>query len=87
MVNFHHGVFLFYGLRINKFSTNAIKVRTISIINVAVYPPVASRTLFDAVAIKEPAITVNVIRAILLEKCFIPKNDEVNAAVIVGHEP
>ena len=51
------------------------------------YPPVTSITLFDAVAINEPIITVKVINAILFEKCFIPKNEEVNAAVIVGHEP
>ena len=69
------------------FSTKDIRVRTISITNAPVYPPVISRTLFDKVAIREPAITVNVIRAILFEKCFIPKNEEVNAAVIVGHEP
>ena len=55
--------------------------------NAPVYPPVISRTLFDAVAIKEPTITVKVITAILSEKCFIPKKDEVKAAVIVGQEP
>ena len=66
---------------------SATKVRDKSIIKVAVYPPVASRTLFDAVAIKEPIITVKVITAILLGKFFIPKNEEVNAAVIVGQAP
>ena len=69
------------------FSTNATKVRTSNITNVAVYPPVTSRTLLAAVATNEPIITVNVISAILFEKCFIPKKDPVNAAVIVGHEP
>ena len=68
-------------------SASATKVKIRSIINAPVYPPVISSTLFDAVAIKDPTITVNVIRAILLEKCFIPKKDEVNAAVIVGQEP
>ena len=68
-------------------STNATKVSDKSIANVAVYPPVASNTLFDAVAIREPTITVKVISAMLFEKFFIPKNEEVNAAVIVGHEP
>ena len=58
-----------------------------SITNAAAYPPVASKTLLDAVATKEPAMEVNVISAILFEKCFIPKNDDLNAAVIVGHEP
>ena len=55
--------------------------------NVAVYPPVASKTLFDTVAMREPPITVKVIRAILVEKYFIPKKEEVNAAVMVGQEP
>ena len=54
---------------------------------VAGYPPVSSKTLVDAVAISEPPITVKVISAILVEKFFIPKNDDVNAAVIVGHAP
>jgi hypothetical protein len=62
-------------------------VRDNNITNEALYPPVASRILFEAVAIKDPIITVNVIRAILLGKCFIPKNDEVNAAVMVGQDP
>lgn len=71
----------------NILSTNATKVRDNSIMNVAVYPPVASRTLFDAVATNEPTITVKVISAILLEKFFMPKKDDVNAAVIVGQAP
>ena len=75
------------GLRIKIFSTSATNVKPSNIINVALYPPVASRTLFDAVAIKEPIITVKVIIATLFEKCFIPKNEEVNAVIIVGHEP
>ena len=69
------------------FKINATNVSESSIINVAEYPPVASITLFDAVATNDPTITVNVIIAILLGKFFIPKNDEVNAAVIVGQEP
>ena len=56
-------------------------------VNVALYPPVTSRILFDTVAIREPPITVNVISAILVDKYFIPKNDEVKAAVMVGQEP
>ena len=71
----------------NIFSTRATNVRAKSIINVAVYPPVASSTLFDAVATNEPTITVKVISAILPEKYFMPKNDDVNAAVIVGQAP
>ena len=43
-------------------------------------PPVISSTLLDTVAIKEPAITVNVISAIFVEKYFIPKKEEVKAA-------
>ena len=43
--------------------------------------------MFDAVATNEPTITVKVISAILFEKCFMPKNDEVNAEVIVGQAP
>ena len=69
------------------FKTSATKVKASNIAKVAVYPPVASRILFDAVAMKEPAITVKVIRAILVEKYFIPKKDEVKAAVIVGQAP
>ena len=55
--------------------------------NVVVYPPVNSSILFDRVAMREPPITVKVISAILVEKYFIPKKDEVNAAVIVGQAP
>lgn len=66
---------------------SATKVNASSIIKVAVYPPVISKTLFDAVATNEPIITVKVINAILFEKCFIPKKDEVKAAVIVGQAP
>ena len=62
-------------------------MRVRSIIKVAVYPPVNSSTLFERVAIREPTITVKVISAILFEKFFIPKKDEVNAAVMVGQEP
>ena len=86
-VPFLYGLFFDYGLRIKTLSANATKVRANSIIKAEVYWPVASSTLFDAVATKEPTITVKVIRAILFEKYFIPKNDDVNAAVIVGHEP
>ena len=70
-----------------RLSTNATNVNDNSIIKVAVYPPLKSNTLFEAVATNEPTITVKVISAILLEKCFIPKNDDVNAAVIVGQAP
>ena len=69
------------------FSIKATNVRHSSIKNADVYPPVTSKTLFDAVAINEPTITVKVIRAIFFEKCFNPKKVEVNAAVIVGQEP
>ena len=79
--------FLYYGLRMNRLITNAINVRANSMIKGTVYPPVASSTLLAAVATKEPTITVKVIRAILLEKCFIPKKDDVKAEVIVGHAP
>ena len=72
---------------IKKLRTKATKVNARSITNVAEYVPVSSNTLFDAVAIKEPIITVKVIIAMLFEKCFMPKYEEVNAAVIVGHEP
>ena len=75
------------GLRIKIFSRSEINVSAKSITKACVYPPVASKTLLEAVATNEPTITVKVISAILLEKCFIPKNDDVNAAVIVGHEP
>ena len=80
-------VLVYHGLRINKFKTNATKLKANSIINVAVYPPVTSRILFDAVAMNEPPMEVKVIRAILVEKYFIPKKEEVNAAVMVGHAP
>ena len=66
---------------------SATTVKAKSITKVALYPPVASRTLLETVAINEPPITVKVISAILEEKCFIPKNDDVNAAVIVGQAP
>ena len=55
--------------------------------NVVVYPPVTSKILFDTVAIREPHMTVKVIRAMLVEKYFMPKKDEVKAAVIVGQAP
>ena len=69
------------------FKSNAAKVSISSIMNVAVYPPVSSSTLLDAVAMREPPMTVKVIRAILVEKYFIPKKEEVKAAVIVGQAP
>ena len=56
-------------------------------IKVAVYPPVISKILLDTVAISEPPITVKVIIAMLVGKYFIPKKDDVKAAVIVGHAP
>ena len=74
-------------MRINRFSPSAANESARSIMKVALYPPVASRTLFDTVAISEPPITVKVMSAILVEKYFIPKKEEVNAAVIVGQEP
>ena len=43
--------------------------------------------MFDAVAIKEPAITVKVISAMFVEKYFMPKKEEVKAAVMVGQAP
>ena len=58
-----------------------------SITNTAVYPPVASSTLLDKVAINDATITLKVINAMLLEKCFMPKNASVNAAVIVEQVP
>lgn len=70
-----------------RFNTSAIEVKDSNMINVDVYPPVISKILFEAVAINEPTMTVKVISAILVEKYFIPKNDEVNAAVIVGQAP
>lgn len=69
------------------FKINATDVRKSNIINVAVYPPVTSKILFDKVAINEPTMTVKVIRAMLVEKYFIPKKDEVKAAVMVGQAP
>ena len=76
-----------HGFRIKKFKTNATAVKDNSIANVAVYPPVASKILLDAVAMREPPMTVKVMNAMLLEKCFMPKKDEVNAAVMVGQAP
>jgi hypothetical protein len=76
-----------YGLRINALSISATKVNANSITNGAAYPPVASRTLLEAAATNEPAIDVNVIRAMLPEKFFMPKKDDVNAVVIVGQDP
>ena len=78
---------LFYGFRIKRFNISATKVSIRSMKKVAIYPPVTSNTRLEAVAINEPTITVKVISAILLEKCFIPKKEEVNAAVMVGHAP
>ena len=74
-------------MRINIFKINATKVKDNNIAKVAVYPPVISRILFEAVAMKEPAITVKVIRAMLVEKYFMPKKDDVKAAVMVGQAP
>lgn len=54
-------------------------------INAPVNPPVTSRILFEAVAIREPPITVKVISAIFVEKYFIPKKDEVKADVTTSH--
>ena len=71
----------------NRFRINAMQVKTKSMAKVTLYPLVISKILFDTVAIREPPMTVNVMKAILVEKCFIPKKDEVNAAVMVGHEP
>jgi len=78
---------LIQGLRMNTFITSAMNVSARSITKAAVYPPVASRTRFDTVAISEPAMTVKVMKAMLVGKYFIPKKDEVNAAVMVGQEP
>ena len=69
------------------FNIRATELKVNNIANVTVYPPVISRILFETVAIREPPITVNVISAIFVEKYFIPKKDEVNADVIVGHAP
>ena len=71
----------------NRFRINAMQVKTKSMVKVTLYPLVISKILFDTVAIREPPMTVNVMNAILVEKCFIPKKDEVNAAVMVGQEP
>ena len=65
----------------------ATKLSIRSIRKVAVYPPVISSTLLETVAMREPPITVNVISAILVEKYFIPKKEEVKAAVMVGQAP
>lgn len=46
-----------------------------------------SSTLLDTVAMSEPAMTVKVMRAMLVEKYFMPKNEDVKAAVMVGHAP
>ena len=70
-----------------RFKIIATPVRDSNIINVVVYPPVISRILFDTVAMREPPITVKVMNAMLVEKYFIPKKDEVKAAVIVGQAP
>ena len=71
----------------NIFRISAANVSVSSIMKVAAYPPVASNTVLDTVAISDPPMTVKVISAILVEKCFIPKKDDVNAAVMVGHAP
>ena len=60
------------GLRINMFKINATKLKDSSIINVVVYPPVTSRILFDAVAMREPPITVKVMIDMFVEKFFMP---------------
>lgn len=70
-----------------RFNIMATPVRDNSIVKVAVYPPVTSKILLDAVAMRELPMTVKVIMAMLLEKCFIPKKDEVKAAVMVGQAP
>ena len=77
----------YYGLRMNMFMGSAIKVKDSNIPKAAVYPPVASKTRFAAVAIKDPTITVKVMSAMLVEKYFMPKKEDVYAAVIVGQEP
>ena len=69
------------------FKINATKLKPNNIIKVALYPPVTSKILLDTVAISEPPITVKVMRAMLLEKYFMPKKEDVNAAVIVGQAP
>ena len=77
----------YQGFRIKIFRINDTNVKANNMKNVAVYPPVASKTLFETVAMREPPITVNVINAILVEKYFIPKKEDVKAAVIVGQAP
>ena len=76
-----------YGLRMKTFNTKDTKVKPNNIRKVAWYPPVASSTLLDTVAMSDPPITVKVISAMFVEKYFIPKKEEVNAAVMVGQEP
>ena len=77
----------YQGLRMKMFNNSAMKVRVSSIRKVAVYPPVVSITLLDTVAMREPPMTVKVMRAMLVGKYFKPKKEEVNAAVMVGQEP
>ena len=77
----------FYGFCIKIFRIKDINVRHNSIRKAVSYPPVISKILLDTVAIREPPITVKVINAILVEKYFIPKKEEVKAAVMVGQEP
>ena len=79
--------FINHGFRIKIFKTNATKQRDNNMIKVAVYPPVISKILFDTVAMREPPITVKVIIAMLVGRYFMPKKDEVNAAVMVGQAP
>ena len=62
-----------------RFKISATKVSASSIRTVTLDPPVSSRTLLDTVAIKEPPMTVKVIKAILVEKYFMPKKEEVKA--------
>ena len=70
-----------------RFSMSATVVSDRSITKVNVYPPLASNTLFDAVAMNEATIALKVIIAILFEKCFIPKKDRVYAELIVEQVP
>ena len=76
-----------HGFRIKRFNTIATAVKDSNMAKVAVYPPVASRTLFDTVAMREPPMTVKVMIAMLVGKYFIPKKEEVKAAVMVGQAP
>ena len=69
------------------FKIKATKVKASSIRKVAVYPPVASKTLLDTAATRDPAMLVKVMSAMLVEKYFMPKKEDVYAAVIVGQEP